>query len=130
MHCPLANICQTNLLQQSGAASLIRAFELGKKTQGLQSTQVVIEHQVFWQVTDFSACNAKIAAAHRRAGHLNLTGRGGNQAEHHLEQRALAGAVVANQAKQLTALHGQFHTIDRMHIAIVFAHTVQRNRYS
>jgi hypothetical protein len=46
----------------------------------------------------------------------------GDQAEHHLEQRALAGAVVADQAEEFARGDGQVDTFDGLHAAEILGH--------
>jgi hypothetical protein len=43
--------------------------------------------------------------------------RGGDQAQHHLEQRALACAVVADEAEHLAARDVEVDAIDRVQMA-------------
>jgi hypothetical protein len=56
----------------------------------------------------------------------DLAAGGRDQAQHHLEQRALAGAVVADQAEDLALGDVQVHAVDGMHAAVMLAHAAQR----
>jgi hypothetical protein len=51
-----------------------------------------------------------------------------DQAQHHLEQRALAGAVVADQAEQFAADDVEIDAVDRMHGAVMLGDAVRIRR--
>ncbi len=124
-HRPLAGMGQAHALQHLRALAQRRALQAGEEAQRLQAVQVVVEHHVLGQITQLAPRCAGAAPDNRRAGHTDVAGRGRDQAQHHLEQRALARAVVADQAEDLARRDVQVHTVDGVQRAIVLAHAAQ-----
>ena len=107
-----ARRAQAHARQQIGAALRVHALEAGKKAQGFQAAEVVPQGHVLRQVANAPAHLARGGAKDGLAAHFNAAAGGRQQAQHHLEQRAFACAVVADQAKHLAAMDVQR---DRVH---------------
>ena len=118
-HGAVARVGQAHAFQQRGALCEGRTLEAGEETQRFQPVQVVVEHHVLGQVAQVAAGGAKVAALHRGAAHPDLARGGGREAQDHLEQRALARAVVADEAEDLAARDAQVDAVHGVQCAVV-----------
>src|SRR3990167_3452696 len=103
-------------------------LEPREEVQRFQTTEVVVQHDVLGQVAQVAPRGTKARPADLRAADQDVTPRGLHQAQHHFEQRALARAVVPDQAENFAARDLQIDAIDGMQHAIVLANAAQRDR--
>ncbi len=114
-HAPAGGVAEADFFEQRGAVLARHGFEVGKEIQGFDAGEVVVENHVFRQVADLAPGFAKARAIHLFAVQKDFAGGDGDEAEHHLEQGALAGAVVADEAEQLARGDGEVDTFYRLH---------------
>ena len=95
----------------------VDAVELGVQAEVLLGGEVAVERRVLEHEADVPADGVALADD-VEAAHAGGTGRGPGERAQHVDRRALAGAVGAEEAEDLAASDGERDTADGLDLAV------------